>query len=540
MNDTLMLYLLLIIPLCFSVICFLCSLASNGLVKVVHGINVIGLVALVAVAASVLFKIHLDGQILSANLWWHIDTLGALFLGILAVIGFITGLYSVGYMNHEVEYGEVSPKTLCYYYGFFHLFLFTMLIAITTNNLILMWVAIEATTLSSTFLVGLYGQKSSLEAAWKYIVVCTIGVAFGLYGTILVYSNAANVMLDPSMAIFWTEVVKHPQILDATLMHIAFVFVLLGFGTKMGLFPMHAWLPDAHSEAPSPTSALLSAVLLNCALLVILRYYIIISGSIDGSFLRNLLLIFGFLSVGVAAFFIVVQRDMKRLLAYSSVENMGIVAIAIGVGGPFGVLAALLHTLNHSLAKTLLFCGSGNVLLKYGTRDIFTVRGLLKVAPLTAVLFAGGALALGGMPPFNVFVSEFMLVVATLKTSSIWLALLLLLLLTVVLAGLVRMVAKVTFGQAPEQVAKGELGLLTTVPMALLIIMMLVMGICIPKPIQQLLNNATTIVLTYDAPTASVNNSDELSAPQDHSLQSGIITQTSGIVLDSLQRESIK
>ena len=540
MNDTLMLYLLLIIPLCFSVICFLCSLASNGLVKVVHGINLLGLIALVSISAGVLFKIYLEGQILSDNLWWHIDTLGALFLAILAVIGFITGLYSIGYMSHEVKHGEVSPKTLCYYYGFFHLFLFTMLIAITTNNLILMWVGIEATTLSSTFLVGLYGQKSSLEAAWKYIVVCTIGVAFGLYGTILVYSNAASVMADPSMAIYWTEVVKYPKILDDTLMHLAFVFVLLGFGTKMGLFPMHAWLPDAHSEAPSPTSALLSAVLLNCALLVILRYYIIISGSIDDSFPRNLLLIFGFLSVGVSAFFIIVQRDMKRLLAYSSVENMGIVAIAIGIGGPFGIFAGLLHTLNHSLAKTLLFCGSGNVLLKYGTRDIFAVRGLLKVAPLTAVLFAGGALALGGMPPFNVFVSEFMLVVATLKTSSIWLALLLLLLLTVVLAGLVRMVAKVTFGQAPEQVAKGELGLLTTMPMALLLIMMLVMGICIPKPVQQLLNNATTIIVTHNVQSSSVNHSDVLSEQPNQSFQSEIITQTSGIVLDSLEQESIK
>lgn len=162
---------------------------------------------------------------------------------------------------------------------------------------------------------------------------------------------------------------------------------------------MHAWLPDAHSEAPSPVSALLSAVLLNCALLIIIRYYIIIDAAIGTEFTRNLLLIFGFLSVAIAAFFILIQRDMKRLLAYSSVENMGLIAVALGIGGPIGILAALFHTLNHSLAKALLFCGSGNVLLKYGTRDLNVVKGMFKVMPLSAALFAGGALALGGMPP---------------------------------------------------------------------------------------------------------------------------------------------
>ncbi|HBH7348757.1 TPA: hypothetical protein KWY93_001609 [Escherichia coli] len=207
--------------------------------------------------------------------------------------------------------------------------------------------------------------------------------------------------------------------LDPTLMLLAFVFVLIGFGTKTGLFPMHAWLPDAHSEAPSPVSALLSAVLLNCALLVMIRYYIIICQAIGSDFPNRLLLIFGMLSVAVAAFFILVQRDIKRLLAYSSVENMGLVAVALGIGGPLGIFAALLHTLNHSLAKTLLFCGSGNVLLKYGTRDLNVVCGMLKIMPFTAVLFGGGALALAGMPPFNIFLSEFMTVTAGLARNHL-------------------------------------------------------------------------------------------------------------------------
>lgn len=495
MNNTLMLYLLLATPLIVSVLAFLCCFLANDTVKIVNRINMIGVSILLLVSLLVVSQILRNGAITSSGLWLHVDMLGGLFLAILGIIGFVTGIYSVGYMNHEVHDGEISQETLCTYYGFFHLFLFTMLLAITTNNLIVMWAAIEATTLTSTFLVGIYGQKSSLEAAWKYIIICTVGVAFGLYGTVLVYSNAASVMQEPSMAIFWTEVLKYPELLDPTLMHLAFVFVLLGFGTKMGLFPMHAWLPDAHSEAPSPISALLSAVLLNCALLVIIRYYIIISGTIGDVFPRNLLLVFGFLSVLVAAFLLIVQRDMKRLLAYSSVENMGLIAIAIGIGGPIGVFAALLHTLNHSLAKTLLFCGSGNVLLKYGTRDICTVKGLLKTAPITAVLLGGGALALGGVPPFNVFISEFMIVIAAVQKGSIWFTVLLLLLLTVVLGGLVRMVAKISYGDVPEGIEKGELGFLTVAPMGVLLVLMLIMGTCIPKSVTEIFTQATSIVL---------------------------------------------
>lgn len=290
-------------------------------------------------------------------------------------------------------------------------------------------------TLSSAFLVGIYGQRSSLESAWKYIIIYTVGVAFGLFGTVLVYANAASVMPQAEMAIFWSEVLKQSSLLDPTLMLLAFVFVLIGFGTKTGLFPMHAWLPDAHSEAPSPVSALLSAVLLNCALLVLIRYYIIICQAIGSDFPNRLLLIFGMLSVAVAAFFILVQRDIKRLLTYSSVENMGLVAVALGIGGPLGIFAALLHILNHSLAKTLLFCGSGNVLLKYGTRDLNVVCGMLKIMPFTAVLFGGGALALAGMPPFNIFLSEFMTITAGLARNHLLIIVLLLLLLTLVLAG---------------------------------------------------------------------------------------------------------
>ncbi len=242
------------------------------------------------------------------------------------------------------------------------------------------------------------------------------------------------------------------------------------------------------TDPPSFISCLIiSAVLLNCALLVLIRYYIIICQAIGSDFPNRLLLIFGMLSVAVAAFFILVQRDIKRLLAYSSVENMGLVAVELGIGGPLGIFAALLHILNHSLAKTLLFCGSGNVLLKYGTRDLNVVCGMLKIMPFTAVLFGGGALALAlaGMPPFNIFLSEFMTITAGLARNHLLIIVLLLLLLTLVLAGLVRMAARVLMAKPPQAVNRGDLGWLTTSPMVILLVMMLAMGTHIPQPCHQ-------------------------------------------------------
>ena len=495
MSNTDLLLLLLAIPLIASLLAFACRALGSAARMATTWVHFTGITLLLVVALTVVCRVALGGEILAAHNWLHIDSLSALFLAILGIIGFITGIYSLGYMRHEVNNGEITVGTLCNYYGFFHLFLFTMLLVVTSNNLILMWVGIEATTLSSAFLVGLYGQRSSLEAAWKYIIICTVGVAFGLYGTVLVYANAASVLADPSTAIFWTVLHENANLLDPTLIHLAFAFVLIGFGTKSGLFPMHAWLPDAHSEAPSPTSAMLSAVLLNCAMLIVIRYYIIANKAIGPAFPQTLLLVFGLLSVAVAALFIIVQRDMKRLLAYSSVENMGLIALAFGIGGPLGVLAALLHTINHSLAKTLLFCCSGNVLLKYGTRDMDAIKGIMKVAPVTAVLFAGGALALGGMPPFNIFISEFMLVTAGIQAGKVTVIVICLILLTIVLAGLVRMVASTVLGPRPEAVAKGELGVMTLLPIGVLMVLMLVMGLHIPQPVLQLLENATSIVL---------------------------------------------
>ncbi|HCP7604588.1 TPA: hydrogenase 4 subunit F [Escherichia coli] len=433
-----------------------------------------------------------------------IDRVSTLILFVVVFLGLLVTIYSTGYLtdkNREHPHNGTNR-----YYAFLLVFIGAMAGLVLSSTLLGQLLFFEITGGCSWALISYYqsdkAQRSSLEAAWKYIIICTVGVAFGLFGTVLVYANAASVMPQAEMAIFWSEVLKQSSLLDPTLMLLAFVFVLIGFGTKTGLFPMHAWLPDAHSEAPSPVSALLSAVLLNCALLVLIRYYIIICQAIGSDFPNRLLLIFGMLSIAVAAFFILVQRDIKRLLAYSSVENMGLVAVALGIGGPLGIFAALLHTLNHSLAKTLLFCGSGNVLLKYGTRDLNVVCGMLKIMPFTAVLFGGGALALAGMPPFNIFLSEFMTVTAGLARNHLLIIVLLLLLLTLVLAGLVRMAARVLMAKPPQAVNRGDLGWLTTSPMVILLVMMLAMGTHIPQPVIRILAGASTIVLsgTHDLP----------------------------------------
>ncbi|MGC3962385.1 MAG: hydrogenase 4 subunit F [Rhodocyclaceae bacterium] len=496
MNHADLLSVLLLVPLATSLLCLASRLLGSAAHTVARALHAAGITALLALTIIVVIEVAAAGEVAAFGSWVRVDSLGAIFVGLIGVVGFLTGLYSIGYMNHELASSEVDAGQLCNYYGIFNLFIFTMLLAATANNIIAMWVAIEATTLASTFLVGFYGQRSSLEAAWKYIVICTVGVAFGLYGVVLVYSNGAGVLPHSGDAAFWTHLLAHAGVLDPTLVKLAFVFVLIGFGTKAGFFPMHAWLPDAHSEAPSPTSALLSAVLLNCALLVVVRFYMLAAASIGPTFPQTLMIVFGLMSIAVAAFFIIVQRNMKRLLAYSSVENMGLIALAFGIGGPLGVFAALLHTINHSLAKALLFCGSGNVLLRYGTPDLDAVKGLLRVAPLTAVLLGAGALALAGVPPFNVFVSEFMIVTAGIHANHTWLMVVTLLLLTVVLAGLVRMAAGMLFGPAPEAVPKAETGVLTLMPMAILLVLMVVMGIRAPTGLVSLIDNATQIVLS--------------------------------------------
>jgi len=495
---------LLLIPLIFSLIAFTARWLGSASRVVIHIVHLMSVTLVLALAFLTVKDVITRGAIFGLHDWLHVDELGAIFLLIIGVVGFLVGVYSVGYIRHDLESGGFTDSKLSTYYGLFSLFLFTMLLVVTANNIIMMWVAVEATTLGSTFLVGIYGQRASLEAAWKYVIICTVGVAFGLYGTVLVYSDAFNVMQIPGRAVLWTEIVNNAAALDPTLIKMAFVFVLVGYGTKAGLFPMHAWLPDAHSEAPSPISALLSGVLLNCALVVVFRFGTITNLVLGVSFTQTLYLIFGTLSVGAAAFFMYVQRDIKRLLAYSSMENMGLIVLAFGLGGPAGILAGLLQAINHSLVKSLMFCISGNILMKYHSRSLDQVRGMLQVIPASGVMLTAGALALVGMPPSSIFISKFLIIATGLGTGRVWLMILCLLLLTVIFAAFFRVIAAALFGAGPAEVARGEAGWLTLLPGALLIVMVILLGLYIPPQLGALLNRASGLVLNGDPNTQMV------------------------------------
>ena len=518
MSETMVLTWLLLVPLVLSLMAFAARwLGGLGRLLVV-AIHLVSVTLTLILSLLTVRAVLVTGQIFGLSNWLHVDALGAIFLLIIGVVGFLVGIYSIGYTRHDLQTGEFDDNKLSTYYGLFNLFLFTMLLVVTANNIIMMWVAVEATTLGSAFLVGIYGHRSSLEAAWKYIMICTVGVAFGLYGTVLVYSDAFNVMQVPGDAVLWTEIVKNTQALDPTLIKMAFVFVLVGFGTKAGLFPMHAWLPDAHSEAPSPVSAMLSAVLLNCALLVVFRFATISNLVLGPTFAQTLFLIFGMISVAAAAFFMYLQRDIKRLLAYSSMENIGLIVLAFGIGGPAGIFAGLLQAINHSLVKSLMFCTTGNILIKYRSRNLDQVKGMLQVIPFSGVLLMVGALALVGTPPFNIFLSKFLIITTGLGTGHIWLMILCLLLLTVVFAAFFRVIASTLLGEKPDSMVKGEANWLTLLPGAVLVILILVLGFYIPSQLMTLLNGASNLAMTGDAGQQVVMSMKDFLSPLTHLL----------------------
>jgi hydrogenase-4 component F len=476
---------------------------------------------LASVTATLVLTLVVAGQVLDAgeivalSHWLHVDSLGALFVVIVGLMGFLAGIYSIGYTRNDLAIGQLDMGRLRVFYSLFHFFLFTMLLAVTSNNIIIMWVAIEATTLSSAFLVGLYGTRPALEAAWKYVVICTVGVAFGLYGTILVYSDAVNLIQETSKASLWTEIVKNASTLDPTLLKLAFVFIMIGFGTKAGIFPMHTWLPDAHSEAPSPVSAMLSGVLLNCALFVVIRFAIILDNRIGPEFSHTIFLVFGALSVISSSLFMFVQRDFKRLLAYSSVENIGLILIALGLGGPIGVFAGLLQLVNHSIVKTMMFFLSGNILMKYRSRSLDVVKGLMQAAPLTSFFLLAGVFALVGAPPFNIFFSKFLIVSAGIATGYLWLMVICMLLLMLAFTALFRMGSSVTLGEKPAEIQNGESGFTTLVPIAILMVLALVLGLFMPAQLTDLLNGAVEVVNAgvTATPLAGPGGSASLSGP---------------------------
>ncbi|MDO4289712.1 MAG: hydrogenase 4 subunit F [Eggerthellaceae bacterium] len=443
-------------------------------------------------------SVFAGADVFALDEWLHVDRLSAVFVALIAVIGACTGVYSIPYVAHDVADGKLEAGQVKQYYVFFSLFVFSMLVATTSNNIIMMWVSIELTTLSTVFLVGVYRTKLALEAAWKYVIVCTAGVAFGLFSTLLVYANAADVMADAHQAVFWTAILPYAGQMDHVLMMIAFVFAAIGFGTKAGLFPMHTWLPDAHSEAPSPVSGLLSGVLLKCAILVIIRFYILVAASVGYGFVQTIMLILGVLSVVFSAFAVYKQHDLKRKLAYHSCENVGIIAVCLGFGGPIGVAAALIHCVAHGLVKSLMFCLSGNVLMKYGTRDLTKVQGIMQAAPFTGVLMVVGFLALAGFPPFAMFVSEMAMVLSGIQAQLIPVVIVVIAALVVVVAAIMNVISGSVLGCAPEGTPRKDVSPLALLPEVVLVAFIVWFGVAMPGPLCGSIGDATGVVLQQD------------------------------------------
>jgi hydrogenase-4 component F len=355
-----------------------------------------------------------------------------------------------------------------------------MLVAVTTDNLGVMWVAIEGTTLATVFLVNLNHTRTSLEAAYKYLILSSVGIALAFIGTALMYyAGAAKA---GEIAVNWSALRAAAGSLSPEVVRLAFVFIIIGYGTKAGLAPMHTWLPDAHSEAPAPISALMSGVLLNVGLYAMMRFKAVVDVAVGPEFAAGLLLGIGLLSLLVAAVFLVAQRNYKRMLAYSSVEHIGIICLGLGFGGYWGVFGALLHVVNHALSKSLLFLLSGNILLKYHSTEIREVRGLLRAAPWTGGLFLAGMLSLIGLPPFAPFISEFIIFRAGLESYP-WAAAAGIVLLVVVFGGMLASVNQMLYGEPPDDLPRGDtLGLWLLAPVAANFVLLLVLGLTLPPP----------------------------------------------------------
>lgn len=415
--------------------------------------------------------------------WLILDPLGKIILLVVSTLFFFCSFYTVGYLQHS---NGRSNRVFC---ACLIAFLGIMSLVTWSHHLGVMWVAIEATTLVTAPLIYFEHTPRSIEATWKYLMVCSVGIALGLLGTyFLAY---ASLHAGIQSAVTFEGILQHAPQLSKPWLHAAFVLLLVGYGTKMGLAPMHTWLPEAHSEAPSPVSAMLSGALLTCAFLAILRIYHICLAAGEEAFVSRILLFMGIFSMTVAGIFIVGQRDFKRMLAYSSVEHMGILAIGIGIGGP-ALFGTLLHVVTHGATKGVLFLSAGNIYKAYNSKSIDQVRGAMRRLPLSGALFLAGFLAITGSPPFGPFISEFSILNGAFSTGRFVTVGLFLFLLLVVFIGMGKTVLQVVQGNVPDEARNTPYreSLLTTGPVVILMAIVLLLGVYIPAPLTTLLNDA--------------------------------------------------
>ncbi len=405
-----------------------------------------------------------------------VDDLNKVFIVLTTFVGFTTSVFSASYIDHEIEIGRLTPVYVRFYHAMYQALMFAMNLALVANNIGVMWVAIELATLTTVSMVGIYRTHEALEAAWKYFILGSVGIALALFGTILMYMAARPVIGEGLSAMVWTVLVTRAHQFDPALLNVAFIFLLLGYGTKVGLAPLHAWLPDAHAEGPTPISAVLSGLLLNVALYALLRFKMLLALNPAAIAPGPLMVTLGLISCLFAALMLYRRRDIKRMFAYSSIEHMGVIVFAFGMGGPLANFAGLLHMTMHSLTKSAIFFAVGHVTQVKGTQKIADMGGLTVTHPVLGWGLVLGAVAIAGLPPLGIFMSEFLLVSSTFAREP-WLAVILVVGILVALGGLFLRLNTIAFGEPRGPTASAQA---SYVPMFAHLAIVFVTGFYIP------------------------------------------------------------
>jgi hydrogenase-4 component F len=471
------------------VIASLVSLAVRS-PRIAEYVNVVAALTDLAVSIPLLIATVRNGPVLALHGYIRIDALGTWVVLCIAIVYALSSLYAVGYMRLLDE-----DRRLPLFYGLFSGFAFTMFAACVMNNAGVFWIAIELTTLISTFLVGFEREAESTEAAWKYIVVVSSGISLALLGTVLFYWGGSYV-LGPSYAMTWAALHQSAAQVYTPLLTVSFLLVLVGYGTKAGLAPMHTWLPDAHSESPAPVSAMLSGALLNASMLGIARFLSVVEGTRTSRFAHSAVVSFGIFSFVLAAFFIIRQTDVKRLMAYSSVEHIGVQALGLGFGGPLGVAGTLYHMLNHSLNKSLMFFGAGNAMRSYGTKEMGGIHRVLQRFPVSGTLWLLGAVGIAGAPPFALFLSEFTILRAGMAGRYRWAAVVFVLFLIVVFIGFLSHFRAMYFDHSDGAQGPKLSGVVWRVlPMWLAFLPLLILGVWWPQHLWSLFTRISSTMM---------------------------------------------
>jgi hydrogenase-4 component F len=433
----------------------------------------------VASLVSLLFALQLLGQRPAPGGYLFVDDLNVVFVVLATFVGFTTSAFSASYIAYELENGRLTQRYLRFYHAMYQMLMFAMNLALVANNIGLMWVAIELATLTTVAMVGIYRTHAALEAAWKYFILGSVGIALALFGTILVYMAARPVLGEGQDAMVWTALSEKAAAFSPELLNVAFIFLILGYGTKVGLAPLHAWLPDAHAEGPTPISAVLSGLLLNVALYAVLRFKMLLATIPTAIPPGPLMVTMGLASVVFAAFMLYRRRDIKRLFAYSSIEHMGIVTFAFGMGGALANFAGLLHMTMHSLTKSAIFFAVGHIAQGKGTQRLGQIRGLTESHPVLGWGLVLGVIAIAGLPPLGIFMSEFLIVSSTFARAPL-LASILVLGLLLALGALMLRLNEVAFGAATGKTAPVQA---SYVPLYTHLALVLIAGVYLPQPL---------------------------------------------------------